>query len=114
MPGRRRTHRARERRRGREAGAFYKGAPASRRTRREKTCSRAHGMDLATRSCDLEKETSMLSWALIFLVVALIAGLLGFTGIAGAATGIAKVLFFVFLVVFLISLVAGQGGRAPL
>ena len=31
----------------------------------------------------------MLSWALTFLVVALIAGLLGFTGIAGAAIGVA-------------------------
>jgi uncharacterized membrane protein YtjA (UPF0391 family) len=47
----------------------------------------------------------MLSWALTFLIVALIAAALGFGGIAGAATGIAKVLFFVFLVLFLISLV---------
>jgi uncharacterized membrane protein YtjA (UPF0391 family) len=56
----------------------------------------------------------MLSWALTFLVIALIAGLLGFTGIAGAATGIAKILFVVFLVIFLISLVAGRRGSAPL
>lgn len=47
----------------------------------------------------------MLSWALTFLVVALIAAALGFGGIAGTAAGIAKVLFFVFLVLFLISLV---------
>jgi uncharacterized membrane protein YtjA (UPF0391 family) len=47
----------------------------------------------------------MLSWALTFLVVALIAAVLGFGGVAGAATGIAKILFFVFLVLFLISLV---------
>ena len=47
----------------------------------------------------------MLSWALIFLVVALIAGLLGFTSIAGAAVGIAKILFFVFLVLFVVSAV---------
>ena len=46
----------------------------------------------------------MLSWALVFLVVALIAAVLGFGDIAGAATGIAKILFFVFLVIFLISL----------
>lgn len=45
----------------------------------------------------------MLSWALIFLVIALIAGLLGFTSIAGAAIGIAKILFVVFLVLFLVS-----------
>jgi uncharacterized membrane protein YtjA (UPF0391 family) len=46
----------------------------------------------------------MLSWALIFLIVALIAGALGFTNIAGAATGIAKILFVIFLVLFLVSL----------
>ncbi|WP_300577121.1 DUF1328 domain-containing protein [Phenylobacterium sp.] len=42
----------------------------------------------------------MLSWALIFLVVALIAGVLGFTSIAGAAVGIAKILFFVAIALF--------------
>lgn len=45
----------------------------------------------------------MLSWTLVFLVVALIAGLLGFTSIAGAAVGVAKILFFVFLVLFVVS-----------
>lgn len=47
----------------------------------------------------------MLSWAITFLVIALIAAVLGFGGIAGAATGIAKILFFAFLVLFLVSLV---------
>ena len=47
----------------------------------------------------------MLSWALTFLVIALIAAVLGFGGVAGAATGIAKVLFFAFLVLFLVSLI---------
>ena len=61
----------------------------------------------------------MLSWALVFLVVALIAGLLGFTSIAGAAVGVAKILFFVFLVLFVVSLVLhlvrGRGlGPGPL
>jgi uncharacterized membrane protein YtjA (UPF0391 family) len=50
----------------------------------------------------------MLSWAITFLVIALIAAALGFGGIAGAATGIAKILFFVFLVLFVISLLAGR------
>jgi uncharacterized membrane protein YtjA (UPF0391 family) len=50
----------------------------------------------------------MLSWALTFLIVALVAAALGFGGIAGAATGIAKILFFVFLVAFVGSLVAGR------
>lgn len=50
----------------------------------------------------------MLSWAFMFLIIALAAGLLGFTGLAGAATGIAKILFFVFLAVFVISLIMGR------
>lgn len=51
----------------------------------------------------------MLTWTIIFLVVALIAGLFGFGGIASTATGIARILFFIFLVLFAISLIAGQG-----
>jgi uncharacterized membrane protein YtjA (UPF0391 family) len=47
----------------------------------------------------------MLSWALIFLLIALIAGLLGFGEIAAAFAGVAKVLFFVFIVIFLVTLV---------
>jgi len=49
----------------------------------------------------------MLSWAVCFLVIALIAAVLGFGGIAGTAVGIAKLLFFVFLVIFVISLIMG-------
>ncbi|MAT73144.1 MAG: DUF1328 domain-containing protein [Planctomycetaceae bacterium] len=47
----------------------------------------------------------MLSWALTFLIIALIAAVLGFGGLAGAATGIAKILFFAFLVLFVVSLI---------
>jgi uncharacterized membrane protein YtjA (UPF0391 family) len=47
----------------------------------------------------------MLTWALIFLVVALIAGVLGFTTIAGASIALAKILFMIFLVLFVISMV---------
>jgi uncharacterized membrane protein YtjA (UPF0391 family) len=54
------------------------------------------------------------SWAVTFLVIALIAGLLGFTGIAGAATGIAKIMFLVFLLFSVVSLVAGRRGSASL
>lgn len=50
----------------------------------------------------------MLSWALIFLVIALIAGLMGFGVIAGTAAGIAKILFFIFLVLFVLSLLMGR------
>jgi uncharacterized membrane protein YtjA (UPF0391 family) len=49
----------------------------------------------------------MLSWALTFLVVALLAAVFGFTGIALAAAGVAKILFYLFLVLFLVSLIAG-------
>ncbi len=49
----------------------------------------------------------MLSWALTFLIVAIIAALFGFTGIAAAATDIARMLFFIFLVLFVVSLVFG-------
>lgn len=49
----------------------------------------------------------MLSWALMFFVVALIAAAFGFGGIAASAAGIARVLFFIFLVLFVVSLLTG-------
>jgi uncharacterized membrane protein YtjA (UPF0391 family) len=49
----------------------------------------------------------MLSWALLFFIVALLAAVFGFTGIALAAAGVAKILFYLFLVLFLISLIGG-------
>ena len=51
-------------------------------------------------------ESIMLSWALTFLVLALIAALFGFGGIAAGAASIAKILFFLFLVLFVVSLIA--------
>jgi uncharacterized membrane protein YtjA (UPF0391 family) len=53
----------------------------------------------------------MLSWAISFLVIALIAAVLGFGVLAGTAMEIAKVLFFVFIVLFLASLFVGR--RTP-
>ncbi len=53
----------------------------------------------------------MLSWALTFLVIALIAGVLGFGVVAGTAASIAKILFFVFLVLFIVGLLMGR--RSP-
>ncbi len=55
-----------------------------------------------------ETKGHMLSWAVVFLIVAIIAAIFGFTGIAGTAVGIAKILFAVFLVLFLISLILGR------
>ncbi len=52
----------------------------------------------------------MLSWALTFLVIALIAGVLGFGVVAGTAANIAQVLFVVFLVLFVIGLLMGRRG----
>jgi uncharacterized membrane protein YtjA (UPF0391 family) len=51
-------------------------------------------------------EAQMLSWTLLFLVVAIIAGILGFWMIAGLAAWIAKVLFMLFLIFFVLSLVS--------
>jgi uncharacterized membrane protein YtjA (UPF0391 family) len=53
----------------------------------------------------------MLSWALIFFVVAIIAAVFGFGGIATASAGIAQVLFFLFLVLFVVSLIMGLARR---
>ena len=53
----------------------------------------------------------MISWAIAFLVIALIAAVLGFGGIAGTAAGIAKLIFGVFLVLFVFSLIFGR--RVP-
>lgn len=53
----------------------------------------------------------MLSWAVTFLIIAIIAAVFGFGGIAGTATWIAQILVFVFLVLFVVSLLAGRGRR---
>jgi uncharacterized membrane protein YtjA (UPF0391 family) len=50
----------------------------------------------------------MLTWSIVFLIIAIIAALFGFTGIAGTAVGFAKILFFIFLVLFVISLFLGR------
>lgn len=56
----------------------------------------------------------MLSWALTFLVVAIISAVLGFTTVAGAAASVAKILFFIFVLLTLVALVAGAiRGRPP-
>jgi uncharacterized membrane protein YtjA (UPF0391 family) len=63
----------------------------------------------------LLKGSSMLRWALVFLVVALLAAVLGFGGIAGDAAWIARVLFFIFIVIFLVGLIysLATGKRLP-
>jgi len=49
----------------------------------------------------------MLSWAITFLVIALIAAALGFGGLAGTAMSAAQIVFGVALVLFVISALAG-------
>jgi uncharacterized membrane protein YtjA (UPF0391 family) len=60
------------------------------------------------RNLKKRKPTTMLSWTLTFLVIALIAAVLGFGVLAGTAVYIAKVIFLVFLVMFVISLIMGR------
>ena len=50
--------------------------------------------------------TTMLKWAIICAIIAVVAGAFGFGAAAGAAAGIAKFLFFLFLVVFFALLIA--------
>jgi uncharacterized membrane protein YtjA (UPF0391 family) len=52
------------------------------------------------------KGNLMLSWAIIFFILALVAAVFGFSGIASASAGIAQILFFLFLVLFAVSLIA--------
>lgn len=50
----------------------------------------------------------MLSYTILFLIVAIIAGALGFGAVAGLAATFAKVLFVIFLVLFVVSLLRGR------
>jgi len=56
----------------------------------------------------------MLSWALSFLVLAIVAAVFGFGGIAAVSVEIAQLLFFVFIALFVIALVVNAfKGRTP-
>ena len=55
---------------------------------------------------DVPGRSSMLHYAAVFLVIALIAAIFGFTGLAAGAASIAKILFFIFLVVAAVTFVA--------
>lgn len=50
----------------------------------------------------------MISWAVTFLIIAIIAGVLGLSGIAGTATNIAWILFVVGLIFALVFMVTGR------
>jgi uncharacterized membrane protein YtjA (UPF0391 family) len=59
----------------------------------------------------MNRRFTMLKYALIFLLVAIVAALFGFTGISLAAADIARILFFIFIVLFAVSLIFGLMGR---
>jgi uncharacterized membrane protein YtjA (UPF0391 family) len=50
-----------------------------------------------------KRSGTVLGWALIFLVLALVAAAFGFQGVSGTASGMARMLFFLFLVLFVLS-----------
>ena len=55
---------------------------------------------------------SLLSWAIIFLVVALIAAVFGFGLISGVSLTIAKWLAIIFVILFVVSIIAHAVKRA--
>lgn len=55
---------------------------------------------------------SLLHYAIVFLIVALVAAFFGFGGVAGAAMDGARILFWVALVFFAVSAVIGLIRRA--
>jgi uncharacterized membrane protein YtjA (UPF0391 family) len=56
----------------------------------------------------IERENSMLYYALVFLVVGLIAGVLGMSGVAAVATQIAWILFIIGVVLLVVHFVTGR------
>ena len=67
-------------------------------------CGLAAGVVLA--AIRLYGEKTMLHYAVVFFIIALIAAVFGFGGIAAGAVGIAKILFVVFLVLAALTFVA--------
>jgi uncharacterized membrane protein YtjA (UPF0391 family) len=55
-----------------------------------------------------QAEGTMLHYAVVFFVIAIIAAVLGFGGIAAGAAGIAKILFIVFLIGAIITFLVGR------
>jgi len=68
-------------------------------------CGHNHHRAAAMTLYSLAQEPTMLHYAVVFLVVALIAAVLGFGGIAAGAAGIAKILFVVFLIMAVVSFI---------
>lgn len=50
---------------------------------------------------------SLLHWAIIFLIIAVVAAILGFGGVAGTAMGGAQLLFWAAIILFVVSAIVG-------
>ncbi|WP_428979962.1 DUF1328 domain-containing protein [Brevundimonas pondensis] len=60
------------------------------------------------------EDRSMLRWAIIFFIIALVAAVLGFGGISGMSFEIAKFIAIIAVILFVVSLVVGGvRGRGP-
>ena len=70
-------------------------------------------VELHLRQQSLE-DRSMLRWAIIFFIIALVAAVLGFGGISGMSFEIAKFVAIIAVILFVVSLVVGgMRGRGP-
>ncbi len=60
---------------------------------------------------NITNRCTMLHYAVVFFIIALIAAVFGFGGIAVGAAGIAKILFIVFLIGAVVSFLLSMGRR---
>jgi uncharacterized membrane protein YtjA (UPF0391 family) len=63
--------------------------------------------NLIPAAANFSQEITMLHYAVVFLVVALIAAIFGFGGIAAGAVEIAKILFFIFAIMAVVTFIVG-------
>jgi uncharacterized membrane protein YtjA (UPF0391 family) len=69
------------------------------------TSAHAYSEDIATAGVAFPQELTMLHYAVVFFLIALVAAFFGFGGIASGAAGAAKILFVVFVVMAVVSFV---------
>ena len=72
----------------------------------EGSALRTHGVRVAFGAAAWR--SALLTWSIVFLVIAVLAALLGFSGVAGTAAWIAQVLFILFVILFIVFLVLGR------
>ena len=53
----------------------------------------------------MNKQAGLLSWAIIFLLIAIVSAILGFRILASVAGFIAKMIFVIFIILFIIYLI---------